>query len=380
MVFDLRSETMEGTDKLNRREFIRKSSINTVGLAAGLNLVSSLKASAAQIAEISKTRSFNPDMEYRRLGKTGLWVSAVCLGGHWKRVDKIIKMKGAVNPYKGPEDQADLEPFHKNRHDIVSRCIDVGINMIDFAGDSEPYVYGKALKGRRDKMYIAYSGAECEMRNPKNRKAEIQVEIFEKGLKKSGVEYADVWRIMALERGGNHTQGEVEEMIKALETAKKKGLCRFTGLSTHDRKWAKMLIETYPDIVQVLVTPYTSNSKVLRKNSLFDAVKKYDVGVLGIKPFASNSLFKGDSSPNNPHAAEDDKKARMAIRYILANPAITAPIPGLVSTHQVDNVALAIKERRQLDIVEKAELAQANDEMWARLPEDYQWLKEWEYV
>ena len=50
----------------------------------------------------------------------------------------------------------------------------------------------------------------------------------------------------------------------------------------------------------------------------------------------------------------------MAIRYILQNPAITAPIPGLISTQQVDNMALAVRERRQLDPKEIAELQQAN--------------------
>ena len=34
----------------------------------------------------TKILNYNPNMEYRRLGKTGLMVSAVCLGGHWKRV------------------------------------------------------------------------------------------------------------------------------------------------------------------------------------------------------------------------------------------------------------------------------------------------------
>ena len=38
-------------------------------------------------AAIRKTPSYNPDMEYRRLGKTNLLVSAVYLGGHWKRVN-----------------------------------------------------------------------------------------------------------------------------------------------------------------------------------------------------------------------------------------------------------------------------------------------------
>jgi hypothetical protein len=46
----------------------------------------------------------------------------------------------------------------------------------------------------------------------------------------------------------------------------------------------------------------------------------------------------------------------------------------------VDNVAQAVKERRELDQAEKAELDKAMNEAWAKLPPDYQWLKDWEYV
>jgi hypothetical protein len=109
-------------------------------------------------------------------------------------------------------------------------------------------------------------------------------------------------------------------------------------------------------------------------------MKKLDVGWFGIKPFASNSVFKGDSSPNSPHLEEDNRIARLAIRYILCNPVITAPIPGLISVEQVDNVALAVKERRELDEKETAELGTVMDRAWANLPAHYQWLKNWDYV
>jgi aryl-alcohol dehydrogenase-like predicted oxidoreductase len=70
----------------------------------------------------------------------------------------------------------------------------------------------------------------------------------------------------------------------------------------------------------------------------------------------------------------------MAIRYILATDAVTAPIPGLISTAQVDNMVKAVKERRELDSAEAQELEKAMDQAWAKLPADYQWLKDWEYV
>ena len=102
------------------------------------------------------------------------------------------------------------------------------------------------------------------------------------------------------------------------------------------------------------------------------------MGWFGIKPFASNSVFKGDSSPSSPHAEEDNRIARLALRSILCNPAITAPIPGLITPAQVDNVALAVKEPRNLDAEEQAELDQAMDRALANLPPNYQWLRDWE--
>lgn len=370
------------TDHLTRRKFMRNGAMASAGLAAGIVPLAAERLSAAQQAEISRTCSYNPQMEYRRLGKTGLWVSAVCLGGHWKRIDKII---GSVDSFASCENMGnpsaqDMAAFDKNRHDVVSRCIELGINLVDFAGCVEPDAYARALKGRRDSMYTAWSLGAQEMRHPKHRKAKVLLDLFKAGLKHTGLEYADIWRVMMLERGSRHTEGEIEELIKALETACKQGLCRFTGISTHDRRWAKSLIETYPEIIQVLVTPYTADSKEMPRDSLFETLRKHDVGVLGIKPFASNSLFKGNGSPDSPHAAEDNRRARMAIRYILANPAITAPIPGLVSIQQVDNMAQAVRERRRLDRHEKVQLKQATDEMWAKLPEDYTWLKDWKYV
>ncbi len=104
------------------------------------------------------------------------------------------------------------------------------------------------------------------------------------------------------------------------------------------------------------------------------------MGWFGIKPFASNSVFKGTSAPDDPHAEQDNRIARLTLRAILCNAAITAPIPGLVSLAQVDNAALAVKERRALDHQERAELNEATERGWANLPPHYHWLRDWEYV
>lgn len=364
---------MEDRSHLTRREFVQ------AGATAGLTLAAALAfAQAQENPAVRKTRSYNPDMEYRPLGRTGIWVSAVCMGGHWKRIDKQIGT-GPIDPYSLPDASA-ADAFQKNRDAIIGRCIDRGINLVDACTGGEILSYSRALKGRRDAMFMNYSWAERELRQEDRRTAKALIEGLQQGLKEAGLEHCDLWRVTCHEKGSRHTQQEVDELIKALEIARKQGLARFTGCSSHDRLWLKGMIEKYPDQIQVILSPYTADSEVLPDDSLFGSVVKHKVGFLGIKPFGSNSLFKGDGSADSPDAAEDDRRARLAIRYILGNPALTAPIPGLTSPHQVDNVAMAVRERRSLRKAEVEELKAAGEEMWANLPEDYEWLKEWKYV
>jgi aryl-alcohol dehydrogenase-like predicted oxidoreductase len=365
--------------RVTRRGFVKTSVAAATAMSVAWRVNSSF-AMDTVTDEVKNTRSFNPQMEYRRLGKTDLWVSAVCMGGHWKRIDKMIGTAGEINPYEGPDKQEDIAAFMKNRAEVVDRCIEVGINCIDFAGNAEPETYCRVLRGRRDAMYLCYSHPASELREEPNRHTQRLVELFEAGLKRCGLEYADVWRLMAYERGSDHSQADVDAMIEALRIAKQKGLCRHTGFSTHDAKWARKLIQTYSSELELLCMPYTIISKQAPQNSLLETLSKHDVGVLGIKPFASNALFVGDGSPDSPHAEADDRRARQAIRKILNNPAITAPIPGLISKHQVDNLVAAIHEPRQLSEEEAAELEKVSQEVRNRLPADYQWLRQWEYV
>jgi aryl-alcohol dehydrogenase-like predicted oxidoreductase len=350
-------------DFRSRREFLRQTTLAAAGLAVSAKCIAASESP-------SKPVNYTADMEYRPLGRTGLMISAVCLGGHWKRIDTVVSTAGGI----------DAPDFRKNRYDVVSRCMERGINYIDACTSSEIIVYSRALKGRRDQMHLGFSWSEDEMRNDAFRRTDKLLATLEKGMKEAGLDYVDLWRITMNEQSGQHASPEVDEMMKALDTAKKQGKARFAGFSSHDRKHIKSMIETYPAVVDVIVTPYTAKSKVLPADSVFEALKEHHVGMFGIKPFASNSLFKGTSAQNDPSAAEDDRRARMALRNILCNPAVTAPIPGMINLHQVDNAADAVKERRQLDAAEKAELDRAATEMWARLPTDYQWLKDWEYV
>ena len=366
---------MPGKD-LNRRDFIKTGAAMSGALAVG--------ASAPQPANTSKILNYNPNMEYRRLGRTGLMLSAVCMGGHWKRLGTLMGRGFEGEGYLDSDDQNIKNPtFLKHRDNVISRAMEVGINYVDACAPQEILAYSRVLKGRRDKMYFGFSWHTREPRYEEWRDPKRLLAGYEQSLKEAGLEYADLWRI-SLPQTGIPDLGvllQVEEAtIKALEMAKKQGKARFTGVSTHNRIWLKSFIEQYPQQIEVVLFPYTADSKQMPDDSVFDVIKKNETGVFGIKPFADNSLFKGDSSLRHPEAAEDDRRARLAIRYILSNHLITAPIPGLINTHQVDNVALAVQERRKLDQKERAELEDAGRRMWANLRPGHEWLREWEFV
>ena len=328
--------------QVTRRQFMGDGARVAAGMAVGLGV----NLAGAKSVDTSKILNYNPNMEYRRQGKTNLMVSAVCLGGHSRS-------------------------NQQERNEIVSRAIDVGINYIDACWDNEVKRDAKALKGRRDKMYLALSHGAKEVRKEEYRTAKKLLGSLDELLRDSKQDYTDFWRITCLEPGGRHTFNTACEIVKALETAKKQGKARFIGFSTHDRRWIQFMIEYFPQI-ECVCFPFTTMSKRAPKDSLFEALKKQDVGAFGIKPFAAGSLFRGDQVENN-------RRARQAIRYILHSNTVI-PIPGLNSIEAVDNVAKAVMVRRQLDIRETAELDNANKQAWASLPTNYQWLKNWEYV
>lgn len=385
--------------KLSRREFVRESAVVAAGAVAGLTPAYTVHAGNPEKADTDAILNYNEQMEYRRGGKTNLMFSSVCLGGHWKRVNMVVPGLFEGGSWLGAA--LDHPDFQKNRTEVVSRCIERGINSIDACTAQEVLTYSRALRGRRDKMYLGYSWYQNEVRSSNWRSFEALKKSFDKGLKEAELDYVDVWRITMHERSSRHTEAEVEEMMKALEWAKKSGRARFTGISSHDRPHIKWMVETYPKQMEVVVTPYSARTRMADAEQveaaeegrsanvvgmgedaepLWVTFQKHDVAWFGIKPFASNALFKGDSSPKNPHAEEDNRIARLTIRAILTNPLITAPIPGLITPEQVDNVAIAVLQRRALDTQEQAELDAATDRAFANLPHQYQWLKDWDYV
>jgi len=398
-------------ESITRRDFVKAGALGAAGAALGWTPTYTVYAGNPTKEKTAGILNYNEQMEYRRGGKTNVMFSAVCLGGHWKRLNAVLPDAFKV---QGAWDTVSFENtgFHKNRYDVVTRCMERGINYIDACVLAEGVAYAHALKGRRDKMYLGFSDVWREPQTilppgvkekPPGWLLNFEKEVLDDSLKQMGTDYVDVWRLSCGAVSSHFTDNQMDELCEALAWAKKSGRARFTGVSSHDRVHLKKWIQRNPKELEVILTPYTAKTKmtagkvgpieegqpssntVVDKNvswedSLWNMIQKCDVAWFGIKPFASTSLFKGDSSPNSPDKEEDDKLARLTIRAILSNPAITAPIPGLISPEQVDNVAIAVLQRRELDVKEQAELDAGLRRAFANLPPHYQWLRDWGYV
>lgn len=204
-------------------------------------------------------------MPRRTLGKTGLEVSLLGLGG-WH--------------IGAPRESAEGER-------IIKAAMDAGVNFLDNShdyhdGDSERRM-GNATKGRRDEVILMTKV------NARDRKGAMQE--LESSLRLLQTDHVDIWQIHSVERAEDpdwlfSKNGAIEALVQA----KKEGKTRFVGFTGHknpDYHLAMLEKDFDWDTIQmplnVLDAHFRSfESKVLPKaNSL-------NVGVIGMKPLASS--------------------------------------------------------------------------------------------
>ena len=389
-------------DKISRREFIRKTSVVAAGGIAGAlssSGCSSMSNTAIEIEDTSKIVNYNSNMNYRRLGKTGLIVSEVSLGGHWTNREGVRYWLSFAND-EVPSDVV------RNRTEVVSACIDNGINYLDITTSAECLSYGAALKGRREKMYIAADDCELCPRHEVHRNVKSQMTNIEECLRRLSTDYLDVWRPQFNQAGG-HADSDIEVCLEAFEKAKAQGKARWLGMSSHKRDFVQHVVENFPQY-SVVVFPYTAKSRVRPADiksidpkqivergagdgaysgdthkSIFTAVRKHDIGVITIKPFGGGSLFrtKIQFGENMASTEGDYERARLTLAYILCNESISALVVGMTTVAEVNNDVRASAGRvALLDQNGIWKLCDATEQMWKELPCHYRFLHEWEWV
>ena len=374
--------------EIGRRRFMREGS---AVVAAAATAGSALGADVAKV-DPKKIVNHNPKMRYRRLGKSNLMLSEVSLGGHFKN-------RGGGRYWDTFAKDEVPEDVAKNRTEVVSACIDVGINYLDITTAAECLLYGVALKGRREKMIVGADDHRLGPRNRRNCNVKALTHNIDECLRRLKSDYLDIWRVQA-DMGGRNSDADVKVMIETFQKAHKAGKVRHFGISTHNRPWAQHVIEKFPE-VEMFIFPCTAKTKekgkpVTKDNvadanavnwkgkkSIFQSLREQNVGLVTIKPYSGGSLFKGKAKfpVMGAGSKQENDLARLVLQCILTNNAITATVPGLTTVYEVENAARASYDRLLgMTPREKEWLARVTDEHWKQLPEEYHWLRDWEVV
>lgn len=369
--------------QIGRREFVRQGSAMVAAAAATGGAIG---AGAAEV-DPKNILNYHPKMHYRRLGKTNLMLSEVSLGGHFKN-------RGGGRYWDTFARDEVPEEVAKNRTEVIGACTEVGINYLDITTAAECLLYGVALKGRREKMIVGADDHRLGPRNRANCNVKALTHNIDECLRRLQFDYLDIWRVQA-DMGGGNTDADVEVMIETFQKAHQAGKVKHFGISTHSRPWTQHVIEKYPQ-VEMFIFPCTAKTKEKEKpptkdnviggdpeHSVFEALRKQDVGLVTIKPYSGGSLFKsqGKFPVMGAGSKQENDLARLTLQCILTNDAITATVPGLTTVYEVENAARASYDRTLgMTPRQKEWIARVTDERWKQLPEEYRWLREWEIV
>ena len=323
-------------------------------------------------------------MKYNQFGRTGLFVSEICLGAMTFGGDMdagIWKMIGSLG-----QDTVDK---------IMARAFEAGVNFIDTAdvysaGQSERAV-GQAIKnlGVARKDVVLATKAFGEMGAGPNDRGASRGHIMDSvrgSLERLQTDYIDLYQIH-----GNDEITPIEETLRALDDLASQGLVRYVGVSN----WAAWKISKALGIseakgyarFETLQAYYSIAGRDLERE-LVPMLTEEKLGLMVWSPLAGG-LLSGKFGPGAPTVEgarrasfdfppvntdrawacvavmrEIGKKhgvsvARVALAWVLAKSFVMSVIIGAKTVDQLaDNLAavdlkLTADEIRQLDEVSK---------------------------
>jgi aryl-alcohol dehydrogenase-like predicted oxidoreductase len=298
-------------------------------------------------------------MDYRRLGRSGLKVSPLCLG---------------TMMFGGQADEATSDR-------IIAKAREAGVNFIDTAdvynaGASEQVV-GKAIAGDRDQWVLATKLGNPMGQSPNARglSRKWAIQAAEASLKRLGTDYIDVYY---LHREDHETP--LAETVRAMGELIAQGKIRYFGVSNH-RSWRVAEICNLCDGLgidrPVVSQPYYNAMNRMPEVEHLPACEFYGLGVVPYSPLA-RGILTGKYAPDQPppagtRAGTNDRRIRqtewrpeslqyaqeikahaetkgaspshLAVGWVLNNPLITAVIAGPRTEEQWDDYLAAMEYR-----------------------------------
>jgi hypothetical protein len=209
---------------------------------------------------------------------------------------------------------------------VIERAADLGVNLFDTArgyqGGNNERLVGAALRGRRDKVFISTkSGAQTK---------EEALSHLEESLRQLGTDHVDIWYLHGKSRADQITDGRLE----AQEIARKKGMIRFTGVSTHAGFEEIIPAAIKCGKMDVILSQFNFTMGTEIDSLLADA-KKAGLGVVAMKVMAGGfRRIKPDSKYYG--TLKKDGAMPACLRWVLKSPSVDTTIPSITDMDQLD--------------------------------------------
>jgi aryl-alcohol dehydrogenase-like predicted oxidoreductase len=287
-------------------------------------------------------------MQFRHLGKSGLFVSAIGLG---------------TNQFGGKVDA-------KLAAEIIHAAVDAGVNFIDTAdvyreGRSESFI-GAAIQGLRENVLVATKVRHPVAPNGPNDRGASRHHILsgaEASLRRLGTETIDLYQIHSWD-----DETPIEETMRALDDLVRSGKVRYIGASNFTA-WqltqANAVAEMHNWTSFISIQPHYHMLHREVETELLAACKYFNVGVLPYFPLAGGFLTgkyrrgqgapKGSRGEESPYVqkymteenytileklgAFSQERGRglneLAIAWLLAQPQVSSVIAGAAEVEHV---------------------------------------------
>ena len=299
--------------KKTRREFIQTAVAATATLALGQEVLAQTRSSAAGIPT-------------RPLGKTGVQVSILCLGG-W-HIGEVQDKKEAIK--------------------IMHAALDEGITFFDNAWDyhdgGSEEIMGEALSqdGKRNKVFLMTKNCERDYAG--------SMKDLEDSLRRLKTDHLDLWQFHEMVYDNDPDWVFEKGGLKAALEAQKAGKVRFIGFTGHKdpRIHLKMLNKPHAwDTAQMPINIMDAHYRSFQKEVVPVCLKK-QVGVLGMKSLAGGS-------PRGRIPTQAGVSAQDCIRYALSQP-VSSLVVGIMSMEDLQQDLAIARNFKPMPDAEKTTL------------------------
>jgi aryl-alcohol dehydrogenase-like predicted oxidoreductase len=293
--------------------------------------------------------------------------------------------------YGGPTERWPWALDEETSRPFIRRALELGINFFDTAnvyndGQSE-LVLGRALRdfARRDEVVIA-TKVYFEMGPGPNERGLSRKHIFsaiDASLKRLGTDYVDLYQIHRWDY-----ETPIEETLAALDDVVRAGKARYLGASamygwqfakalfTADRHgWTRFVaMQPHYNLIYreeeremlrlcadqgIGVIPYSPLAKGLlgrKPNPARDDTLRAQTDAIGRKQYGEADLVIAQRVYEVAEA-RGRPMAQIALAWVLAKPAIVAPIVGATKPHHLDDAVAALSIQLSADEIRHLEEA-----------------------